>query len=263
MTRWCLRVCVLGAAAVAGAADLVPNGDLERGAGRQPEAWSPVDGLTVLWGTPGHPGRCLQFDTAVQQRDKQALPTGADNAPSRSPGSPYGTVGAHEGVWLFSAPIPLAPDDEFLVIEADVKGPERSSALAYPQVLIRGYQRFNAEKDPETSSWFQTPHPGGPAYSEQFGKAQRAAVTGDYLMVYRHGLVCRIATPDQWEHFRMAFRLSSEKRFRPDVLLLKPYAMWPLGRYQFDNISLRRVSRAEYDQIRRLGHSAKGFMPAE
>lgn len=52
-------------------------------------------------------------------------------------------------------------------------------------------------------------------------------------------------------------------KYRPDVLMLKPYAMWPAGTYRFDNIVLRRATRADYDEARRNRHSVKGFMKTE
>jgi hypothetical protein len=127
----------------------------------------------------------------------------------------------------------------------------------YPQVFVRGYFRYNAKEDRPASSFFHTPHEGGPAYSEQFGKEPRAAQDGDYMMIYRHSLVCRNTEANKWEHFQMAFKLRS--RPKPEVLLVKPYAMWPLGQYFFDNIKLRRVTEAEYEEVSRRKHSIKGF----
>ena len=62
-----------------------------------------------------------------------------------------------------------------------------------------------------------------------------------------------------WQHYAMAFKLPKERKFRPDVLLLKCYAMWPLGNYYFDNVSLRRVDKAEFDALKAKAHSIKGF----
>jgi hypothetical protein len=265
-TRGAWEVLVLlawaGVAAVAGErGNLVENGDFSAGRGNQALAWSKQDGLTTFWEKKGHPGGCLRMDTSVLQVDKKKFAEDPGAFQGRSKGGQYDTVGAHEGVWAFCAPIEIRADDQYFIIEADVKGPARSTALFYPQVFIRGYQKFDPVRDQGTMSWFQTPHEGGPAFSEQFGKAQRPAVEGDYLMVYRHSLVCRINDADTWEHFEMAFKLPKEKRFRPDVLLLKAYAMWPLGAYCFDNVVLRRASKAEHDAVKKKGHSIKGFMP--
>ncbi len=244
--------------------NIVVNGDCEKGTGAQAEGWSKLDGLTTHWDKNGHPGRCLRFDTTVLKVDKAKFEQAekeAKAAPAgRSSGGQYDTVGAHEGVWAFAQPIAIQPDDQYFVISADVKSPARSTALFYPQVFIRGYQRFDAARDSAASSYFHVPHAGGPAYGEMFGAEQRAATDGDYLMVYRHSLVCR--APDlEWHSFQMAVKLPTMKKYRPDVILLKPYAMWPLGSYLFDNVSFRRVDQAEYDRVKKLGHSIEGFMP--
>lgn len=266
--------------------ELVANGNFERGAGGQPEGWSVLDGLTARWSDQGQPGRCLEFDTAVLQVDKQrfvreilgvedlgmneVLTTGpVDPALARIfprlRGGQYETVGAHEGVWAYPKPIPVAPGDRFFVIEVDCLGPAKSTPLFYPQVVIRGFQAFDPQRDAGRSSWFHVPHAGGPAFSEQFGSdaQRRRARHGDYLMVYRHSLICRNRDANIWEHYRLAFKLPDEPRFRPEVLLLKPYAMWPLGGYRFDNLSLRSVDEAEYLEVSKEGHSIEGFMPTE
>ncbi len=261
--RWFMSAVLVWSAAagrLSAAENLVPNGDFEQGRGRQPAAWSKVDGLVTSWERGGNPGRCIHFDTNVQQKDKRAFRAEPRTFKGKSKGGQYSTVGAHEGVWVFSAPIHLNPTDRYFILEADVKGPKRSTELFYPQVFVRGYQKFDPRKDPGTSSYFQVPHAGGPAFSEMFGKRQRPAREGDYLMVYRTQLICRLPGPGKWYHYRMGIRLPSMKKYRPDVILLKPYAMWPLGDYYFDNIVLRRATKAEYNEAKRNRHSVKGFL---
>jgi hypothetical protein len=94
-----------------------------------------------------------------------------------------------------------------------------------------------------------------------FGAAQRPAHPEDYLMVYRKSLVCRLTGPGTWQHFQMGIKIPTLKKYHPEVLLIKPYAMWPLGDYYFDNLSLQRIDKAEYAALRRQGHSIKGFTP--
>ena len=245
--------------------NLVTNGDLEAGQDDQPKAWSRTDGLTVFWDRQGgRPGRCLRFDTDVQQADKKQLQNQPEAFAGKTEGGQYNTVGAHEGVWAFAAPIPILPDDQYFMIEVDCMGPAKSSALMYPQVLLRGFRQFDPKRDEGTFSWFQRPHEDGPEFSEQFGKAQRRAEPGDYLMIWRHGLVCRNSEANLWEHFRMGFKLPDDPRFRPEVILLKPYAMWPLGEYRFDNLVLRTATPEEYQEYQTTGrHSIEGFMPLE
>jgi len=255
----CLVCC---AATVARAAEnLVKNGDFSEGARDQAAHWSKMDGITTLWAKNGAPGRCLRLDTSVLQVDKKKFLENPEGFKGKSQGGQYSTVGAHEGVWAFCAPVEVTEGDRYFIVEADVNGPAKSTSLFYPQVLVRGYQRFQAKRDAGHSSFFQTPHEGGPAFSEQFGKEQREARESDCLMCYRHSLVCRIATPGKWEHYEMGFKVPTMKKYRPDVLLLKAYAMWPLGNYYFDNVKLRRATKAEYDAAKRKGHSVKGFMP--
>lgn len=263
----CLNLAGTVAAGEPGGKNLVANSDFEK-AGAKPgtfAAWSPPDGITGTPAKAGHPGQCLCLDTSVLQVDKKKFTeaaAGAKEAPKgKSKGGQYDTVGAHEGAWLFSAPIEVAKDAQYFILEADVKGPERSSALFYPQVFVRGYKRYDLARDGETSAYFQVPHPGGPAYTEQFGKEQRAAKVGDLLMVYRHSLVCRLEAADEWQHFKLGISLPKMAKYRPEVLLLKPYAMWPLGKYHFDNVVLRPATKAEFDAATREGHDIKGFMP--
>ena len=244
-------------------ANRLENGDFETGQGNQAAGWSKFDGLIEFWDKAGKPGHCLRLDTSVLKVDKANFQKNAEAAKQRSRGSEYDTVGAHEGAWIFSLPITLQPDDQYFILEADVMGPDRSSAFCYPQVLVRGYKKFDSAAEPGTSSFFQTPHEGGPAYSEQFGKATRPAQEGDYLMVYRNGLVCRQEEGGKWQHYKLGLKLPKMAKFRPEVLLIKPYAMWPLGNYYFDNIVFRRVDKAAYDAAAKEGHSAKGFMPGE
>lgn len=241
--------------------NLVDNGGFDAGRNAQPRAWSPVDGLTVMWDNDGNPGSCVRFDPSVQQAAKKHFEEHGSLPAAPANGGQYGTVGAHEGVWLFSAPIRMRADDRYFVLSADVRANVRSTQLFYPQVLVRGYQQFDAKRAAGRSCWFQVPHPGGPAYSEQFGKEQRRAREGDCLQVYRTGLVCRIATPNRWQRFQLAFKLPKPARYRPEILLLKLYAMWPLGEYRFDNVRLERVGADEYQAVRARGHSIKGFEP--
>jgi len=245
--------------------ELVRNGTFSKGTGKQPTGWSKMDGLTTLWDRKeGNPGACIKLDTSVLQVDKKTFLEAPETFEGKSEGGKYATVGAHEGVWVFSAPIPVKDGQRFFILKADVKGPAKSTTLFYPQVFVRGFQRYDAEKHHDhkgASSFFYVPHEGGPAFSEQFGKEQRKAHEGDYLMSYRHSLVCRLTGPDKWHHFEMGIKLPKMKKFIPDVFLLKCYAMWPLGAYFFDNVTMRPCTEDEYRQARFKGHSIKGFMP--
>ncbi|NLZ63845.1 MAG: hypothetical protein GX902_08555 [Lentisphaerae bacterium] len=234
----CILACMAGQPE-----NLVRNSGFEKGSDERPADWSGVDGLTVTWGRNGNPGRCVVFDTSVQQKDKKAYQEDPKKYTGPSQKRQYASVGAHEGVWVFSQPIDLRDDDEYFIITADVK----SSVGGGPFVLIRGFQLVTEETAGRNNSIFQIPHPGGPAYSEQFGpeSQRRDSKAGDYLQSWRHTLVCRLDAPGKWEHFEMGFNLPKDKRFRPQRLWLKPYAYWPEGIYEFDNVTLRRATKEE------------------
>ena len=243
--------------------NLIANGNIEKGKGREPNGWAGIDGLTAIWDTAGKPGRCLLFDTTVLQKDKKTWKTDESAYKGPSKGGQYDTVGAHEGVWAYALPIDLTPEDSYFVIECDVMASVKSSELFYPMVLIRGFNLVTEDKAGKDSSWFHTYHKGGPAYSEMFGpdNLYRLSQTGDYLMIYRHTLACRISVPNQWEHFAMGFKLPAKDmaRFRPQRLLIKPYAFWPSGQYRFDNIVLRRSTKEEMNEINKKRKSIKEF----
>jgi len=251
-------LCLVGSAAPR-AADktmLVLNSDLEQGAGTQPAHWSKLDNLTAFWDSNGKPGRCLKLDPTVLQVDKKKFEANPKAFKGRSKGGKYATVGAHEGVWVFSDPIVIDKSCRYFIIEADAKGP-KSTELFYPQIFLRGYQAYDPERDGEASSYFQVPHEDGVGFSEVFGKAQRAAKVGDYLQVWRSQLICGLQEKNVWQHFRMGIRLHPKEKFRPDVILLKVYAMWPLGDYFFDNITMVTATEEEYRAAKFRGHKGR------
>lgn len=244
--------------------NLIVNSGIEKGQGREPFGWSGIDGITAKWGGDGHPGRCLLFDTGVLQKDKKAFREDEANFKGQGKGGQYDVVGAHEGVWAYSEPIDVTPEDRYFILEADVMAPAKSDPLCAPMVFIRGFVRVTAEMaEKGDSAWFHTYHKGGPAYSEMFGpdKLYRKCREGDYLMLYKHTLTCRISKPGTWEHFAMGFKLPEKdmKRFRPTRLLIKPYAFWPAGIYRFDNITLRRATEQEARQVNSSRKSIREF----
>ena len=62
-------------------------------------------------------------------------------------------------------------------------------------------------------------------------------------------LFCRNPQVKQWRRFEVGFKLPSIKKFRPERILIKPYAFWPSGNYRFDNLSLRRATKAEVEAV--------------
>ena len=247
--------------------NLIVNSGMEEGKGREPHGWSGIDGITAKWDSNGHPGRCLLFDTAVLQKDKKAFSEDEANFKGPGKGGLYDVVGAHEGVWAYSEPIDVTPEDRFFIIEADVMAPAKSDQICAPMVFIRGFVKVTAEMAAQgDSAWYHTYHKGGPAYSEMFGPDElyRPCKEGDYLMKYKHTLTCRISQPGKWEHFEMGFKLPEKdmKRFRPTRLLIKPYAFWPAGIYKFDNIKLRHATQQEVAAVNAKRKSINEFSNA-
>ncbi len=247
--------------------NLIVNGTIEEGEGREPKGWSGMDGITAKWSKDGGtPGGCILFDTSVLQKDKKDFKMDEEHFKGRSKGGQYDVVGAHEGAWVYSEPIDVTPEDRFFILEADVMAPTKSTTLMAPMIFIRGFVLVTAEKAAKgDSAWYHTYHKGGPAYSEMFGPQElyRPCKEGDYLMVYKHTLTCRLSTPNKWEHFAMGFKLPEKdmKRFRPTRLLIKPYAFWPAGIYKFDNIVLRRATQEEATKVNARRKSIREFEP--
>ncbi len=247
------------------AENLVINGSIELGEGRTAKGWSEMDGITAKWSKDGgNPGGCIVMDTSVLQKDKKAFKEDEANFKGRGKGSQYDSVGAHEGAWVYSEPIDVTPEDRYFIIEADVMAPAKSSSLCAPMVFIRGFVPASAEMIAKgESSYYHIYHKGGPAYSETFGadELHRPCKEGDYVMVYKHTLTCRLSKPNTWEHFAMGFKLPEKqmKRFRPTRLLIKPYAYWPAGIYKFDNITLRRATPEEATMVNGRRKSIREF----
>ena len=235
--------------------NLIKNGALENGEGKTPKHWSPFDGHTARWETSsGNPGRCLLLDTTVLTVDKKLIDADIEAFEKRgrsNAAGQYDTVGAHQGAWAYAAPIDVKPDDTWFILSADVWADQPSSELFAPLVLIRGFRKITAETAGEDTTWFHEHYKDGIGYSDVFGSKdlQRASREGDYLQVYRKTLFCRNPQIKQWRHFEVGFKLPSIKKFRPERILIKPYAFWPSGHYRFDNLSLRRATKAEVEAV--------------
>lgn len=231
--------------------NLVKNGDLEKGSGRFPDAWGGFDAITAIWDKDGHPGKCVMFNTAVLQKDKKIFKEHEDAYKGTSKSGQYDTVGAHEGAWAYAPPVDVSKDDSYFVLSCDALAITKSTEICAPMLLIRGFQRVSAAKAGKNSSWFHNYYKDDIAYSEMFGpdKLFRPSREGDYLMVYRHTLVCRIVRPNEWQHFEIGFKLPSVPKIRPERILLKAYAFWPSGIYKFDNIVLRRSTAEEVKRV--------------
>lgn len=241
--------------------ELLKNGSLEAGSNGQPEGWGILDKISAKWSSDGHPGKCLRLDTAVAQKDKKNYAeTPEQYTPSEGTGK-YAVVGAHEGAWGYAPPYRVTKDDSSFILSCDCKAFAVSSELCYPQILIRGYQKVTEAEAGKNTSWFHEYFGNGTAYSDVFGSdnQRRASRKGDYLMVYRHTLACRVPQANVWFHFELGFTLPKNKKYRPDRLLFKAYAYWPAGLYFFDNISLRRATPEEVKEVNSRRFSIRNF----
>ena len=231
--------------------NLVKNGAFENGEGKTPKHWSPFDGFTARWEKDsGNPGRCLLLDTTVLTIDKKLIDADIEAFEKRgrsNAAGQYDTVGAHQGAWAYAAPIDIKPDDSWFILSAAVWADQPSTALFAPLGLIRGFRKITADTAGEATTWFHEHYKDGIGYSDVFGSKdlQRASREGDYLQVYRKTLFCRNPRIKQWRHFEVGFKLPSIKKFRPERILIKPYAFWPSGNYRFDNIVFRRATKEE------------------
>ncbi len=228
--------------------NLIVNGDFSDGEGKQPSGWSKPDGLTSIWDKEK---QRLLLDTTVLQADKKAFEKDPTHQ-KKAKGGKYATVGAHEGAWLFARPIEIKTDHRYFILEVDVSGP-KSQGIFFPKVLLRGFERVSKGEAGKHSSFFHKHFEDLPAFSEQFGSKEqhRPSAEGEFLMNYRHTLHCRLKEDGVPQHFVLAFKLPKTKRYRPDVLLVKPYAYWPLGKYIFDSVRLRSCSKEEYNAARK------------
>lgn len=247
------------------AGNLVVNGDLEKGSGRTPKGWAPFDGITQLWDDKGYPHKCLLVDTSVLQKDKKRFIECEEEyrKHGKSKGGQYDVVGAHEGAWGYPPPIDLKPDDDWFILSADVWTHASSSELFFPQILVRGFTEVTEVHDDDAAVWFHEYYKDGHGYEDVFGSKDliRKPRIGDWRQVYRHAMACRCSVAKQWRHFELGFHLPKMKKFRPTRLLLKCYAIWPAGEYRFDNISLRRATKAEADEANARRPSIREVVP--
>ncbi len=246
--------------------NLVKNGAFENGEGKTPKHWSPFDGFTARWEKDsGNPGRCLLLDTTVLTIDKKLIDADIEAFEKRgrsNASGQYDTVGAHQGAWAYAAPIDIKPDDSWFILSADVWADQPSTELFAPLVLIRGFRKITAETAGEDTTWFHEHYKDGIGYSDVFGSKdlQRASREGDYLQVYRKTLFCRNPRINQWRHFEVGFKLPSIKKFRPERILIKPYAFWPSGNYRFGNTVFRRATKEEVEAVNKNLPSNKAVL---
>ncbi|MBI4605282.1 MAG: hypothetical protein HY721_25240 [Planctomycetes bacterium] len=203
-------------------ANLVPNGDFEKGKGPGPESWQRPDELTTFWvAAPGRKGKCMRIDTDVlasqfreredqlakAAREKEEPPPPAKKKPTAEP--KYDTVAGLDGVHFVSSDIPLK-HGSFYRLEVDVKVEGKAS----PKVWVKAYGTLTSK---------------GGARERQ---------------LWKKSLNCEGAS-SEWRTFRMAFPLNTRIPPAADKLRISLYPYWPPATYYFDDVRLVEVSEDE------------------
>lgn len=246
--------------------NLIRNGAFETGTGKTPDGWAPFDGLVQQWApSGGNPGRCLVIDTSVSKRDKAENLKNPEefSKHGRTPSKGlYDNVGADVGGWAFAFPVDVTDKDDYFILTVDVSAPAKSSEQMTPRILIRGFVPVTQAEIGTKRVWFHDHFSNGTGYEEVFGSKDqyRFAKAGDWHMVYRGTMVCRVTAPNTFTHFEFGFHLPKMQNFRPTRLLIKPYAYWPAGIYKFDNLTLRRATKDEVDTVNANRPSIKDIM---
>ena len=195
----------------AGAVNLVPNGDFERGAAGGPAGWHRPDRLSMFWvsGGPANSRKCMKFDTDIYLNEweaHQANPT-AGKTKTATKGPKYDTVAGTKGVhYRRSAKIPVKPKAYYLI---SVDGRGKATDFFFPKVFVKGY----------------------------------SVVRGEERETYNTYLACRV-TGDRWMHFRRRDPFSPGRR-SSTVKYMKVfiYTYWPPGVYHFDNLRIWEVKK--------------------
>jgi len=190
--------------------NLLVNGDFEKGT-KSPVGWERVDGLVSFWvNAPGRPGKCIKFDTDVNDDQWRAWhktftlgTTDPPPRPIRGRGHKYDTVGGIHGAWLYNADYLAVTSGRTYRISYDFKG-RMAGDMFFAKVFIKGYAPFS----------------------------------GGRREVWRAYKSCRVETNGrEWEHFTRTF---NPTKSMPQVKWMKVelFCYWPVGLYYFDNVHL-------------------------
>ncbi|HIE53109.1 MAG TPA: hypothetical protein EYP85_15265 [Armatimonadetes bacterium] len=193
-------------------ANLVPNGDLERGK-EVPLGWEEPDDLTTFWERRPEGGHCFRFDTDVYMHEVKArraqMKLPRDQRPPAKPKTPtsgprYNTAAGVSGVWLYSDYLEVEPGATYrLRVEVMSRGPE-------VKIFVKGYALRHGERRVVWRTYKTYKQPDG-----------------RWRMVERTFTIPRRAgSPVRW-------------------IRLQPYAFWPPGEVFFDNFGVVKVTGAE------------------
>jgi hypothetical protein len=243
-----LAACLAGTArpeekprAVAGAKNLIPNGDFEAG-DDSPTGWQTVDGLTTFWVKDDDPrhGKVIKLDTDVYQSQgyewwvkiarKQAR---AKDAPKKIPtvGDKYDTLAGLDGVWYWSDFVPVEKGKAYW-LSFDAKGPGLMAWLV-------GYANKESTAFGADSAAFQE------VLQEKVTGRPKDAKRGFEGFIHKYSWKGQLATggSDEWRTYERRAKPFRPTQNTPRVrfvrVLILPF--WPPATYYVDNVRLVEV----------------------
>jgi hypothetical protein len=226
---------------VAGAKNLVPNGNFEEG-DDSPKGWQTVDGLTTFWVNDEDPrhGKVIKFDTDVYQEQgydwwvkiarKQAR---AKDAPKKKPtvGDKYDTLAGLDGVWFWSDFMPVEKGNSYW-LSLDVKGP---GLLAW----LVGYARKESTAFGADAAAFQE------VLQEKVTGRPKDARRGFEGFIHKYVWKGQLAAggSDEWRTYERRAKPFRPTAVTPEVKYVRVLILptWPPATYYVDNVRLVEV----------------------
>lgn len=229
---------------VAGAKNLVPNGDFEAGDGT-PTNWQTIDGLTTFWVKDDDPkhGKVLKIDTDVYQSQgyewwvKIARGASPKDAPKKIPtvGDKYDTLAGLDGVWFWSDFIPIEKGKAYW-LSIDVKG---QGIL----VWLVGYAKKESTAFGADSAAFMQ------VLEEKVTGKPKDVKRGFEGFIHKYNWKGQLAAggSGDWKTFSRRAKPFRPTAVTPDVRFVRVlvYAFWPPGVYYVDNVRLVEVEDPE------------------
>jgi hypothetical protein len=226
---------------VAGARNLIPNGDFEAGKDT-PDKWQIVDGLTSFWVKDDDPkhGKVIKFDTDVYQdqgyewwvKIARGQATARD-APKKKPtvGDKYDTLAGLDGVWYWSDFIPIEKDKAYW-LSLDVKGPPLLAWLiGYPK---RESTAFGAD-----AAAFQE------VLQEKVTGKPKDAKRNFEGFIHKYVWKGQLAAggSDEWKTYQRRGKPFRPTAYTPEVKFVRVLILptWPPATYYVDNVRLVEV----------------------
>jgi len=235
-------------------ANIIRNSDFEEG-GAFPKDWDKPDGLCTFWvkQSPIGTGRCLMYNTNVLQDQAwewwKELAKGADPrkapAPIRTKPPHYDSVGGIEGCKMDSAYYEIQPGP--FVVSAVIAGPSGGDV----RVFVKGYDLLPENRDTKLVRWqaYEWRDPSLPDKTlAEMSKPQMREVWRTYLHAFVNPtpkfFSQEFTVPEKLPGLirsKLKTGTGEDEVFYPKVrwLKIRLYAMWPVGEYYFDNVTLR------------------------